>query len=105
MTAGSDLAIRRTSAGIVFTVRVLPRSSHPGIAGLQEGALKVRIAAPPVDGKANEACLQLIAEVLGIKKGQVTLLAGHTSRNKTVAVAGISPERLQRCIAAQGDRE
>ena len=66
---------------------MLPRASHPGIAGVQEGALKVRIAAPPVDGKANEACIQLLAEVLGVKKGQVAILAGHTGRTKTVAVA------------------
>jgi uncharacterized protein (TIGR00251 family) len=89
MDGGPLIPIRQTDIGIVFQVRVVPRASHPGIAGVQEEALKIRIAAPPVEGKANEECIRLLAGWLGVKRGQVTIVAGHASRTKTVAVAGI----------------
>ena len=57
---------------------------------MQDEALKIRIAAPPVEGKANEECIRLLAGLLGVKRGQVTIIAGHAARTKTVAVAGIS---------------
>ena len=92
--AGPPLSIRETAAGVVFRVRVVPRASRSGIAGIQDDALKLRIMAPPVEGKANEACARLLAEMLGVKKGQVTIIAGHASRTKTVAVAGIRPDAI-----------
>ena len=101
MTNVAESSIRRTANGIVFTVRVLPRASHPGFADFQKGVVKVRIAAPPVDGRANEACIQLLAQALGVKKAQVAILSGHTGRTKTVAVAGVSPEYLQACLTAK----
>ena len=78
--AGSPLPIRETAAGVVFRVRVVPRASRSGIAGIQDDALKLRIMAPPVEGKANEECIRLLAEMLGVKKGQVKIIAGHASR-------------------------
>ena len=67
--AGSPLSVRETAAGVVFRVRVVPRASRSGIAGIQDDALKLRIMAPPVEGKANEECIRLLAEMLGVKKG------------------------------------
>jgi uncharacterized protein len=62
--------------------------------GVVDGALKVRVAAPPVDGAANKALLRLLADELGVPKGAVTLASGESSRTKVVDVAGIGPEAL-----------
>jgi uncharacterized protein len=97
---GTPVSVRETAAGVVFRIRVVPRSSRSGIAGVQEGALKLRIAAPPVEGKANEECVRLLAELLGVKKGQVAIVAGHASRTKTVAVEGLKAERVASLVAA-----
>ncbi|MDA8126001.1 MAG: DUF167 domain-containing protein [Deltaproteobacteria bacterium] len=105
MAEGPLIPIRQTAAGVVFSVRVIPRASHPGIAGVQGEALKVRIAAPPVEGKANEACIGLLADLLGIKKGQVAIIAGHASRTKTVAVAGIGAKDVAALLPREDDRD
>ena len=83
------ISIRETATGAVFKIRVVPRASHSGVAGIQGDALKLRLNAPPVDGKANDECIRLLAEILGVKKTQVTIIAGHTARTKTIAVEGI----------------
>ena len=94
------MSIRETAGGAVFRVRVVPRSSRSGIAGIQDDALKLRIMAPPVEGKANEECVRLLAELLGVKRGQVTIIAGHASRTKTVAVDGLKADQVASLIAA-----
>ncbi len=84
----------------MFRIRVCPRAGRTGIAGVQDDALKLRIMAPPVEGKANDACIRLLAELLGVKRAQVTIIAGHASRTKTVAVAGAKAEQIASRIAA-----
>ncbi len=86
---GSPISIRETAAGAVFRIRVVPRASRNEVAGIQGDALKLRLNAPPVEGKANDECIRFIAEILGVKKAQVTIIAGHTARTKTIAVEGI----------------
>jgi uncharacterized protein (TIGR00251 family) len=98
--AGSPLTVRETAAGAVFRVRVVPRAARSGIAGIQNDALKLRITAPPVEGKANEECIRLLAELLGVKRGQVTIVAGHASRTKTVAVEGLKADRVASLVTA-----
>jgi uncharacterized protein (TIGR00251 family) len=98
--AVSPISIRETSAGAVFHIRVVPRASRREIAGIQDDALKLRITAAPVDGKANEECIRLLAELLGVKKAQVTIIAGHTARTKAVAVAGRTVAEIAALIAA-----
>ena len=88
------ISIRETAAGAVFKIRVVPRASHSGVAGTQGDALKLRLNAPPVEGKANDECIRLLAEILGVRKTQVTIIAGHAARTKTVAVKGIRAEAL-----------
>jgi len=72
--------------------------------GVEGGALKVRIAAPPVRGKANEALLELLAQALGVRKGQVEIARGQRARNKTIRVRGLSEkearERLRNLTAS-----
>jgi uncharacterized protein len=86
---GSPISIRETAAGVVFRTRVVPRASRSEVAGIQGDALKLRLNAPPVEGKANGECIRFLAEILGVKKAQVTIIAGHTARIKTIAVEGI----------------
>ena len=101
MMAGSPVSVRETGAGAVFHVRVVPRASRSGVAGVQGDALKLRITAPPVEGKANDECIRLLAELLGVKRGRVTIIAGHASRIKTVAVEGLKADRVASLLAAR----
>ncbi|MBP6668034.1 MAG: DUF167 domain-containing protein [Gemmatimonadales bacterium] len=81
-----------TPAGIRLTCHVQPRASRTECAGRHGDALKIRLAAPPVDGAANEALLRFLADRLGVSRGAVTLRAGASSRRKVVEVQGVGPE-------------
>lgn len=76
----------------ILTVRVVPRSGRTGVAGLRHGALLVRLAAAPVDGTANAALIAFVADRLGLPKHRVRLVAGERSRNKRLAIAGVSTD-------------
>jgi uncharacterized protein (TIGR00251 family) len=76
--------------GCELLVRVIPRASRNAIAGERSGRLSVRLAAPPVEGAANAALVELLAGVLGVPRRQVTIVAGTTSREKRVRVSGLS---------------
>ena len=80
--------------GASFDVRVVPRAGRTAIAGLRGEALLVRLAAPPVDGAANEALIAFLAPLLGQPRRGVTIASGHASRNKRVAVQGSLPADL-----------
>jgi uncharacterized protein (TIGR00251 family) len=88
---------------ITITVQVQPRSSGDGIAGLHEGRLKIRISAPPVDGKANERLTEVIARAFGVSKSSVEIIKGHTSRLKTVRITGVSMEEYDTFVSKLGD--
>jgi uncharacterized protein (TIGR00251 family) len=79
---------------IQIPVRVQPRASSEGIAGIAEGALKVRLTAPPVEGRANQALCDFLARTLGIPKGDVAVVSGEKSRLKRIRIRGVSPEHL-----------
>ncbi len=83
-------------------VRVIARARLNEIAGEREGALLVRVAAPPVDGRANAALCELIAKRLGIAAGRVSVVRGLTSRQKVVQVEGLSAGELARALAKRG---
>lgn len=88
---------------ITITVQVQPRSSGDGIAGMHGGRLKVRISAPPVDGKANERLTEVIAKAFGVSKSSVEIIKGHTSRLKTVRISGVSMEDYDNLVSKLGD--
>jgi uncharacterized protein (TIGR00251 family) len=73
-----------------LVLRVVPRAARSELAGWQEGVLRIRLTAAPVDGAANRACLQLVAQALGVRESAVRLVAGERSRNKRVRVEGLS---------------
>ncbi len=80
-----------------INVRVIPRSSKNAIEW-EEGALKVRLKAPPVDGAANEALLALLSERLGLPKRDIHIVHGATGRHKTVEITGMTAEALEQKI-------
>lgn len=73
---------------LVLTVHVVPRASRSEIVGEHNGALRVRIAAPPVDGAANEELIRLLAKTYGVAKRDVTVVSGESSRTKRVRIEG-----------------
>jgi len=87
-----------TSGGIIFKVRVQPRSDRDRIAGLLGDAVKLRLTAPPVDGEANQACRRFFAKMLKVPLSNVEIETGRASRDKTVKVIGISAEEAGEVI-------
>lgn len=90
--------IKETGDDVVFPVHVVPRSSKSEVAGIQDDALKLRVAAPPVEGRANAECIRLLADVFGIKKNQVIILSGHTSKRKVVAIKGVKKKDIETAL-------
>ena len=76
-------------------MRVAPRASRNELAGVEAGALKVRLTAPPVEGAANQALIKLLAKSLGVAKGKISVVSGERSRNKRVLVEGLSPDEVR----------
>jgi len=74
----------------IFDVRIVPRASRSTIVGLINGVLKIRIAAPPVDGAANEELVKLLAKAFQIRRSSVQILSGATSRTKRIRITGAS---------------
>lgn len=89
-------AVVATATGCRIRVRAQPRASRTELAGTYADAVRVRIAAPPVDGAANEELLRFLAERLGVPVRQLALAAGTTGRNKFVAVEGLSAGEAMR---------
>ncbi len=89
------LTIKETSGGVQFAVRVIPGASKNEVAGIQDGALKVKLTAPPVEGKANRACIDYLAGLIGLRRSAVAITSGEKSRKKTVTVDGIGRRELE----------
>lgn len=90
-----------TPAGVPFAtipVRVVPRSAREGVAGFEGGVLRIRLNAPPVEGRANEALVRFLAKALGVPKRNIVLLSGDKGRNKVVRVDGVTPEALRSAL-------
>ncbi len=83
------LDLRDTAQGLTLRVRVQPRASRNALGGEREGALVVRLTAPPVDGRANEALVRILADALGVAPSAVRLVRGDSGRDKLVAIGGI----------------
>ena len=82
------LSIQKTDDGVIFRIKVQPGAAKNEIVGVQGDILNVKINAPPVKGKANRALIDFLAEKLGIKKSEIEILSGHTSRIKKIKVLG-----------------
>jgi uncharacterized protein (TIGR00251 family) len=95
------VAYREEGGSLVFAVRVAPRASKTAAAGAHGGALKVRVAAPPVEGAANEELTRFLAKALGVPARAVEIVAGHTSKTKVIKAAGARGADLLR-LAGRG---
>jgi uncharacterized protein len=82
-------------AEYVFSVRLTPRASQDKVVGWEGDVLRVRVTAPPVEGKANDALLRLLARALDVPTTRLRLVRGHTQRNKVVAVEGLNEEDVR----------
>jgi hypothetical protein len=100
-TIPMPIAITRHTEGAVIAIRAQPGAKRNAVLGEQAGALKVAVAAPPEDGRANAALVEVLREWLGVKRSQVELVGGKTNRNKTFLIRGIMPEELQTMVAAR----
>ena len=89
------LDFQESKGGVVFEVLLQPRSSRNEIAGVHGSCLKVRVIAPPVEGKANQACIDCIAHALGLKRSEVEILSGHTARRKRFLARCITIEKFE----------
>lgn len=90
--------IRQTSAGVELDVRVIPRAKRTEAAGLRNGALLVRLAAPPVDGAANTALVAFLASTLGVPSRAVQLLSGERGRQKRILIAGAEVAQVESAL-------
>ncbi len=84
------LKVQETSCGIVFHVRLQPRASRNSVMGIFDNSVKICLTTPPVDGKANAACIEFLAGIFGVAKKQVKIVSGDKSRNKIIEIAGIN---------------
>ena len=84
------IPVRDTPTGATFQVKVHPRAKKNAITGEAGEAFKLALTAPPVGGRANEACIAFFAEVLNVPRSSVTIAAGESSRNKVIRVRGLS---------------
>lgn len=87
-------------ASAVIRVRVQPRASRDEIVGWQADTLRLRVSAPPLEGRANDAVVQLIARGAGVARGAVSVVAGARGRDKLVRVAGVTPDALRARLGA-----
>jgi uncharacterized protein (TIGR00251 family) len=89
-----QLKIQQSANAVIFSVKVVPRSSKTAVAGILGGMLKIKLAAAPEKGKANESLVEFLADVLGVKKIAVTITSGHTSPIKTIQITGVTPTAI-----------
>lgn len=87
-----------------LSVRVQPRSRSDMLAGLRDGAVIVRVTAPPVDGRANDAVCQLLAGVLGVRASRLTILRGERGRDKVIAIEGVDQAEVDAVIRSAVDQ-
>jgi len=93
------VTLHETAAGISFAVRVQPRAKRNAIIGEVGGALKLAVTAPPIDGRANQACIEFFVNLLDLPRSAVSILSGENNRTKVLRVSGISPETLRSKIS------
>ena len=94
------IPLARSAAGPTFAVRVVPRAGRTAIAGVRGDALLVRLAAPPVDGAANDALIAFLADLFDRPKRDLTVVSGHTSRDKRIAIAGLTEAQMSARLEA-----
>lgn len=88
----------QTSGSVTIAVRIQPRASKNSISRTEDGSLKIRLTAPPVDGAANEALVNYLSKVLGVSKSSIEIVSGHTSREKRIRISGVSETAIDQLL-------
>ena len=83
---------------VILNLNIQPKSSRDRIAGLHDGAIKINITAPPVEGKANNRVIAFLSRLLKIPKTSITIMSGHQGRKKRVAIFGSNPDHIRRIL-------
>jgi uncharacterized protein len=89
------IPVHDSSSGATFAVKVHPRAKKNAITGEVGEALKVSLTTPPVEGRANEACIEFLAKLLRVPRSSVTIASGQSSRNKVIRVAGVTARQVR----------
>jgi len=89
------IPLNESSGGVTFAVKVHPRAKKNAITGEFGDALKVSLTTPPVEGRANEACIEFFAKLLKVPRSSVTIASGQTSQNKVIRVAGVTEQYVR----------
>jgi len=92
------IPVHQTPTGVTFAIKVHPRAKRNAITGEFGDALKLALTAPPVEGRANEACIEFFANLLKVPRSSVTITSGETGRRKVIRVAGLSAKEVQERI-------
>jgi uncharacterized protein (TIGR00251 family) len=95
------IRIQESGGGVTFAVKVHPRAKKNAITGELGDALKLSLTSPPVEGRANDACIEFFAKLLKVPRSSVTIASGHSSRAKVIRVAGISAEEVRKRMGTQ----
>lgn len=83
---------------ISIAIKVAPRASRSEVVGMHDGALKIRIAAPPVDGAANAEMIKILAKFFGVAKSDISIVSGETSKNKRIKIENLSVSKFEELI-------
>jgi uncharacterized protein (TIGR00251 family) len=86
---------QQADGAVTLCVKVVPRASKNQIVGIEGDALKIRLNAPPVEGKANDALIEFLANALGVHRAQIEIVTGHTARRKIVRVRGVTAQKVK----------
>jgi uncharacterized protein len=95
------IPLHQSSGSITFAVKVHPRARQNAITGELGGALKLALTVPPVDGKANQACIEFFADLLQVPRSSVSIASGRTSRRKVIRISGASAGEVCACITTK----
>jgi uncharacterized protein len=95
----TGLKVHETGTGLVIRLHVQPRAKRSEVVGLHDGALKIKVMAPPVDDAANRAIIEFFSKLLGMPKSRLQILAGEKSRDKTLQISGLSCAEFQSRIS------
>jgi uncharacterized protein (TIGR00251 family) len=96
------IPLNETTDGLTFAIKVHPRANKNAITGEVGDALKLALTAPPVDGKANEACIKFFANLLKVPRPSITIAAGQSSRNKVIRVTGLNAQQFRARLRRAG---
>ncbi len=93
-----SIRIEARAGAVRIAVRAQPRASRSEVVGEHDGALKVRLAAPPVEGEANRELVRFLGKLLGVAPSRVSVVSGQSGRNKVVEVEGVAPADVERAL-------